>query len=135
MKGQLAVFALGLGVAAAGALVFEKSRSGELDMEELGRRTREISNEVSRRAQELKHKAEQVASVADTTMVSLNEASREELRQLGIDDNDLLDRIIEQRPYRNKMDLLARMVIPEDVYNNIKHRIDVPRSDEGVKVA
>jgi hypothetical protein len=135
MKGHISLFLLGLGAAAAGALVFDKYRSGELDMDELGRRTRQLSREVSGRARDLKQKAEQVASVAETTMVHLNEGSREELRQLGIDDPDLLDRIIEQRPYRNKMDLLARMVVPQDVYDKIKHRIDVDRPNEAVKVA
>ena len=135
MKGHVSVFLLGLGVAAAGAVVFDKYRSGELDVEELGRRTREMSGEISRRAHELKSKAEQVASVAETTMVHLNEASREELQQLGIEDPAVLDRIIEHRPYRNKMDLLARMVVPENIYNEIKHRIDVERPNDGVKVA
>lgn len=135
MKGHISLFLLGLGVAAAGAVIFDKYRSGELDAENLGRRTREISDELSWRAQELKDKAQQVASVAETTMVHLNEASREELRRLGIEDPDLLDRIIEQRPYRNKMDLLARMIVPEDLYNMIKHRIDVRQADEGVKIA
>lgn len=135
MKGHISLFLLGLGTAAVGAVIFDKYRSGELKAEKLGRRTREVSDELSRRAQELKHKAQQVASVAETTMVHLNEASREELRSLGIDDPALLDRIIEQRPYRNKMDLLARMIVPEDLYNMIKNRIDVRQADEGVKIA
>ena len=135
MKGHISLFLLGLGAAAAGAVLFDKYRSGELDAEKLGRRTREVSDELSRRAQVLKEKVQQVATVTETTMVHLNEASREELRQLGIEDSALLDRIIEQRPYRNKMDLLARMIVPEDLYNMIKNRIDVQRADEAVKIA
>ncbi|MGH9523561.1 MAG: ComEA family DNA-binding protein [Terriglobales bacterium] len=135
MKGHVSVFLLGLGVAAAGAFAFDKYRSGELDTGELGQRAREMSDEIVSRAQELKSKAQQVASVAETTMVHLNEASREDLQRLGIGDPDILDRIIEHRPYRNKMDLLARMIVPEDVYENIKHRVDVERPNEGVKVA
>lgn len=135
MKGHVSMFLLGVGAAVAGAFAFEKYRSGELDSGELGRRAREISNEVSERARELKQRAEQVASVAEATMVHLNKASREELQQLGIDDPQLLDRIIEQRPYRNKMDLLARMVVPEDVYERIKSRIDIDGPNDGVKVA
>jgi len=38
------------------------------------------------------------------------------------------ERIVEQRPYPSKIDLLGRMVVPEEIYNSIKHRISYKAS-------
>lgn len=139
MKGHFGSFLLGLGVAAAGAFIYDKYNSGKIDMGEVGDRVRELSRDMSRRAGEMKDeiqdKVREISSVAHMGMVDLNEGSREDLQRLGIEDSAILDRLIENRPYRNKMDLLARMVVPEDVYNQIKDHLDIHGSDEAVKVA
>jgi len=55
--------------------------------------------------------------------ININQASAEELaRSLGLD-AETADRIVEHRPYPSKIDLLGRMVIPEQIYNSIKNRI------------
>jgi DNA uptake protein ComE-like DNA-binding protein len=60
--------------------------------------------------------------------ININEASQQELMQsLGLD-ADLAERIVEQRPYPSKIDLLGRMVVPEEIYNSIKHRISYKAS-------
>lgn len=41
---------------------------------------------------------------------------------LGLD-QETADRIVEHRPYPSKIDLLGRMIIPEEVYVAIKDRI------------
>jgi DNA uptake protein ComE-like DNA-binding protein len=46
------------------------------------------------------------------------------LRLPDIDD-DLAERILENRPYRSKYDLLNRLVVPGAVYRGISHRISV----------
>ncbi len=57
------------------------------------------------------------------TAVNINQASAEELMQtLGVD-AETADRIVEHRPYPSKIDLLGRMVVPEEIYNTIKNRI------------
>ena len=53
----------------------------------------------------------------------INEASRDEIiRVLGLD-GDTADRIIEHRPYPTRLDLLGRMVVPDEIYRSIKDRI------------
>lgn len=55
--------------------------------------------------------------------ININEASQQELmRSLGLD-AETAERIVEHRPYPSKMDLLGRMVVPEEIYNSIKNRI------------
>ena len=56
-------------------------------------------------------------------VININQASAEELvRSLGLD-AATADRIVEHRPYPSKIDLLGRMVVPEQIYNTIKNRI------------
>ena len=60
--------------------------------------------------------------------ININEASQQELMQsLGLD-ADVADRIVEHRPYPSKIDLLGRMVVPEEIYQSIKHRISYKAS-------
>lgn len=57
------------------------------------------------------------------TVININEANAEELMQgLGLD-AETADRIVEHRPYPSKIDLLGRMVVPEEMYRAIKNRI------------
>ena len=66
--------------------------------------------------------------------VDLNQASNHELSELGLDQT-LVNLVVENRPYRNKLDLMSRLIIPEDVYESIRHRIGVREAYEPVKVA
>jgi hypothetical protein len=69
-----------------------------------------------------------------STEVDLNEASPEDLMQLGLN-SETVNRLIENRPYRNKLELLSRIVLTEGVYDSIKEQISVSDTDEPVKVA
>ena len=67
-------------------------------------------------------------SFIDRSTVNINEASQQEIMQaLGLD-AELAERIVEQRPYPSKIDLLGRMVIPGEIYNSIKDRISYKAS-------
>jgi DNA uptake protein ComE-like DNA-binding protein len=56
--------------------------------------------------------------------LDLNEASAEDL--LAVDGlRDYADRIVDERPFRTKIDLLERMIVPDQIYNEIKDRIVV----------
>ena len=67
-------------------------------------------------------------SSINTPAININEASQQELMHaLGLDAN-IAERIVEQRPYPSKIDLLGRMVVPEEIYNSIKHRISYKAS-------
>jgi hypothetical protein len=68
-------------------------------------------------------------------LVDINSATREQLMSLGIVESFTLDRLIENRPYRNKLELVARRVITDDIYDQIKHDIVVRKAREPIKVA
>ena len=131
MKGHLGMFVLGVGLATTGALIYDMYRRGEIDVDALGQRIKDASRDVAR---EVSHLKDEVVGLASAGMVDINEASREDLRGLGIEDA-LLDRVIEGRPYRNKLDLLSRMILPQELYDSIKEHIDIARPNESVKVA
>jgi len=57
-------------------------------------------------------------------MIDLNEASVDELRAIdGL--GEFADRILDERPFRTKFDLLERMIVPSETYDEIKDRIIV----------
>ena len=66
--------------------------------------------------------------------IDLNQAHPEQLLQLGLN-SESVDRLIENRPYRNKLELLSRIVVTVDVYELIKDNVSVKNADEPVKVA
>jgi|1185.fasta_scaffold841713_1 hypothetical protein len=61
----------------------------------------------------------------DENLLDLNEATMEVLKSFHNLGDELAERIIENRPYATKIDLIGRMVIPEDTYELIKHEITV----------
>lgn len=68
------------------------------------------------------------------SFTDLNSAGSDELQKLGLD-SVAAERIVENRPYRNKLELVSRMVIPEKLYGTIRHHIGVRDTADGVKVA
>jgi competence protein ComEA len=69
--------------------------------------------------------------------LDLNQATFEELLKLPGLDRELVDRIVENRPYRNKLDLISRLVIAEETYEPIKHLVSVApeAASKPVKIA
>ncbi len=56
-------------------------------------------------------------------LLNINDASQDEIMNtLGVD-AVVAESIVEHRPYPSKIDLLGRMVVPEELYNSIKHNI------------
>lgn len=70
-------------------------------------------------------------------MVDLNTCSREDLLRLAGVDEDLAERIFENRPYRSKFDLINRLVIPDTVYRQVHSRLSVDEkaAHQSVQVA
>ena len=73
-------------------------------------------------------------SVRHDGRLDLNRVQPEQLLDLGLD-SESVDRVIENRPYRNKLELLSRIIVTEDVYDLIKDKISVYNAGEAVKVA
>jgi hypothetical protein len=67
-------------------------------------------------------------------LIDLNGASAEQIGDLGIS-AESLDRLLENRPYRNKLELVSRMVLSTDEYSAIKDRVSVAEGGEAVKIA
>lgn len=133
MKGALAALLGGAAVAVGATFAWDAlRRRGALPeslkdagLGEQGRRTARQKREARRPSRTRRHAA---------PGIDLNSASEDQLRGAGIEDQ-YIERILEHRPYRNKLDLVSQMVLPGDVYERIKHSVRVARSDESVKVA
>jgi DNA uptake protein ComE-like DNA-binding protein len=68
-------------------------------------------------------------------LLDLNTCTREELAKLPGMREDVLDRVIENRPYRNKLDLVSRLVLPQYEYEQVSQLVVVRDREEPVKVA
>jgi hypothetical protein len=81
-----------------------------------------------------KHKTK--ISRTSTTTLDLNTASMDSLSALGLN-SEAADRIVENRPYRRKLELLERFVLDKADYDLIKQRISTDRShaNDAVRVA
>lgn len=75
-------------------------------------------------------------SRASTTTLDLNTASTDNLTGLGLD-ADAVNRIVENRPYRRKLELLERFILAKPDYDLIRQRISTDRShaNDSVRVA
>lgn len=56
--------------------------------------------------------------------VDLNSGDRQQFLGLGLNEA-AVDRILDNRPYRSRMDLLSRFVVSDSVYREIKDRLSV----------
>ena len=77
-----------------------------------------------------------VRAAAGLTTLDLNNAPAEAFSILGLG-AESAERIVDNRPYRTKLELLERFVIPQADYDVIKHRIstDPSHANDAVRVA
>ena len=68
-------------------------------------------------------------------LLDLNQCSIEDLAALAGIDSDVAERILENRPYRNKLDLVSRMVVPEATYIQFSQFVTASDPDAPIKVA
>jgi hypothetical protein len=67
-------------------------------------------------------------------LIDLNAAGAEQIAELGMS-AEALERLLENRPYRNKLELVSRMVLSQDEYSAIKDKVSVAEAREPVKIA
>ncbi len=72
--------------------------------------------------------------VLSKDLVDLNVSDATELLNLGLDQQSV-DRVLENRPYRSKLELVSRMVLTESEYVGIRDRVAVAEGRDPVKVA
>lgn len=83
---------------------------------------------------DLKYSDRSPAELVSQHLIDLNGASAEQIGELGMSAQSL-ERLLENRPYRNKLELLSRMVISPDEYSTIKDKVSVAKAAEPVKIA
>ena len=67
-------------------------------------------------------------------LTDLNVSDASELLNLGLGQQSV-DRVIENRPYRSKLELVSRMVLSEEEYGAIRDRVAVAEGRDPIKVA
>lgn len=72
--------------------------------------------------------------VASKDLIDLNISEPAELLNLGLEQQSV-DRVVENRPYRSKLELVSRMVLSEAEYASIRDRVAVAEGRDPVKVA
>jgi hypothetical protein len=75
--------------------------------------------------------AEELASLH---LLDLNSAGTDQLKGLGLS-AESQERLMENRPYRSKLELVSRMILSQDEYASIKDRVSVAEANEPVKIA
>lgn len=137
MKRHLAAFFAGLGVSVLVGLAAHGTRNRRTLAEhgrELRRRGAERGRDFARRGREFVERGRAFASGVRQNAIDLNNASAEQLLSLGLDPG-LAGRIIENRPYRSRLELVSRVLLPRDIYNSIKNRVSVSRPPRQFKAA
>jgi hypothetical protein len=138
MKRFLGSFGAGLFVALAATFLLTRNRRVANDRVNQRETTNEVLPDAERLAEEMRDAF--VPGKINTGQLSpdlldLNSCSVQDLLGIADLDADWAARIVESRQYRNKMDLLSRMVVPIDVFNVISERVSIAKPDEGVKIA
>jgi hypothetical protein len=67
-------------------------------------------------------------------LIDLNSASANKLTDLGLS-AETRERLIDNRPYRTKLELISRMILSQHDYAAIKDRVSVAEANESVKIA
>ncbi len=67
-------------------------------------------------------------------LIDLNSANAEQMTGLGLS-TETQERLIDNRPYRSKLDLVSRMILSQDEYAAIKDKVSVADANERVKIA
>ncbi len=138
MKKFFGSFGAGLFVALAATFLLTRNRNVANERAEQRRTTDDVLPDAERIAEEMRD--EFVPGKLNTgqpspELLDLNSCSIQDLLEIGGVEPDWAVRIVEARPYRNKMDLLSRMVVPIDVFNVISVRVSIAKPDEAVKIA
>jgi hypothetical protein len=77
------------------------------------------------------------SAVQRQTGLDLNTCGRQDLLQVPGIDGDLAERILDNRPYRSKFDLLSRLIVSEALFIRLRSRVyvDPQAARQSVQIA
>jgi hypothetical protein len=122
MKRSRIVLLVGIGLGVASYLVLRNIA-----------RPKQVAN-IELKTQDLDYPDLSPKDLISNHLTDLNEADSAQLQDLGLDAHSV-ERLIENRPYRSKLELVSRMVLAEELYAEIKDKIAVSNARESFKVA
>ena len=138
MKRFFGSFGAGLFVALAAAFLLTRNRRTTNDrvaQRGTGNQTLPDTERIAEKMRDVFVPGKVNTGEVSPALLDLNSCSVQDLLGISGVEEDWASRIVEARPYRNKMDLLSRMVVPIDVFNVISERVSIAKPDEAVKIA
>ena len=86
------------------------------------------------RTDDLNYSDRSAEELVSEHLIDLNSGSADQIASLGLS-AESQERLLENRPYRSKLELVARMILSQDEYSAIKDRVSVAEAREPVKIA
>jgi hypothetical protein len=90
--------------------------------------------EIHVTAEDLDYQDLSPEELTSSHLIDLNDSTADQLKDLNLAPESV-ERVIENRPYRNKLELVSRMVLTEAEYESIRENIAVAEGREPVKIA
>jgi hypothetical protein len=84
--------------------------------------------------EDLNYSHRSAAELVSEHLLDLNSAAEDQIAGIGISAESLA-RLLENRPYRNKLELVSRMILSQDEYAAIKDKVSVSEASAPVKIA
>jgi|SRR5579884_376945 hypothetical protein len=99
-----------------------------------GVRRRRRINSIHLTTEDLDYQDLSPRDLDSSHLLDLNDASESDLQRLGLS-AESLQRLIENRPYRSKLELVSRMVLTEAEFSGIRDKVAIAEGREPVKIA
>lgn len=113
---------IGMGIGLIGWLWLGRSRRGNQ------------VPEIHVTAEDLDYQDLSPEELRSSHLIDLNDSTPDQLKSLNLTPESV-ERLIENRPYRSKLELVSRMVLTEAEYEIIRERVGVAEGREPVKIA
>lgn len=90
--------------------------------------------EIHVTAEDLNYQDRSPEELTSSHLIDLNDSEPDQLKELNLTPASI-ERLIENRPYRSKLELVSRMILAEPEYEAIREKVGVAQGREPVKIA
>jgi hypothetical protein len=90
--------------------------------------------EIHVTAEDLDYQDLSPEELTSSHLIDLNDSEPDQLKELNLTPASI-ERLIENRPYRSKLELVSRMILAEAEYEAIREKVGVAQGREPVKIA